>query len=437
VNPTSADLQIDAGWLLRVQPQAPLRAYSVMVVNGLIVDMLPTADVQARYAPKRHADMSGHIVLPGLVNAHCHAAMSLMRGIADDVALQHWLQAHIWPREAAHVSAAFVFDGSLLAAAEMIRGGITACSDMYFFPDATARALRQSGMRVQLGLPVLEFPSAYAQDADDYLQRGLGVRDSLRNDPLISFALAPHAPYTVGDATFARIVTYAEELGLPIHTHLHETAREVVDGIAAHGCRPVARLNGLGALGPAFTAIHAVHCNDEDIALLVHHASHVVHCPSSNLKLGCGVAPVSAMLSQGINVGLGTDGAASNNRLDLFEEMRLAALLAKGVTQDATTMPAHKAVEMATLGGARALGLETAIGSLEIGKAADMIAVAVASPELSPIFEPYSHLVYAAGRADVSHAWVAGDCILDNRQLSHCDLPAILRLAQHWQEKLK
>lgn len=437
MNPNPADLQIDAGWLLRVQPQAPLRAHSVMVTDGIIVDVLPTADAGARYAPRQRADMTGHIVLPGLVNAHCHAAMSLMRGIADDLALQDWLQAHIWPKEATHVSAAFVFDGSLLAAAEMIRGGITACADMYFFPNATARALRQSGMRVQLGLPVLEFPSAYAPDADGYLQRGLGVRDSLRDDPLISFALAPHAPYTVSDATFARIVTYAEELGLPIHTHLHETASEVGDGVAVHGCRPLARLNGLGALGPAFMAIHAIHCNDDDLALLAGHASQVVHCPSSNLKLGSGIAPVSEMLTRGINVALGTDGAASNNRLDLFEEMRIAALLAKGVTQDATTLPARKAVEMATLGGARALGLEAVIGSLEIGKSADIIAVAVASPELSPIFDPYSHLVYSAGRADVSHAWVAGDCILDDRQLTHCDLPAILRLAQHWQEKLK
>jgi 5-methylthioadenosine/S-adenosylhomocysteine deaminase len=292
-------------------------------------------------------------------------------------------------------------------------------------------------MRVQLGLPVLEFPSAYASDADGYLQRGLGVRDSLRDDPLISFSLAPHAPYTVSDATFARIVTYAEELGLPIQTHLHETTTEVADGIASHGCRPLSRLEGLGALGPGFMAIHAVQCNQEDLALLAHHSSHVIHCPSSNLKLGSGIAPISTMLARGINVALGTDGAASNNRLDLFEEMRIAALLAKGITQDATSLPACQAVEMATLGGARALGLDGVIGSIEIGKSADMIAVAVSSPELVPIFDPCSHLVYAAGRADVSHAWVAGNCILDDRHLTQCDLPAILRLARHWQEKLK
>ena len=437
MNPIPADLQIDADWLLRVRPQSPLRCHSVVVTNGLIVDVLPTAEAAVRYAPRRRADMTGHIVLPGLVNAHSHAAMTLMRGMADDLALQDWLQGHIWPREATHVSDAFVFDGSLLAAAEMIRGGITTCCDMYFFPDATARALRQSGMRVQLGLPVLEFPSAWAPDADGYLERGLAVRDRLRDDPLISFSLAPHAPYTVGDAAFARIVTYAEELGLAIHTHLHETTDEIRDGITAHGSRPLARLNVLGALGPAFVAIHAVHCSDEDLALLAGHACHVVHCPGSNLKLGSGIAPVSAMLARGINVALGTDGAASNNRLDLFEEMRTAALLAKGVAHDPTALPARQAVEMATMGGAKALGLEAVIGSLETGKSADMIAVTLTSPELSPIFDPYSHLVYAAGRADVSHAWVAGDCILDNRQPTHCDLPAILRLAQYWQEKLK
>ena len=437
MTPISADLQIDAGWLLCIRPQEPLRDHSVIVTGGVIVDVLPTPAARLRYAPLRHTDLTGHIVLPGLVNAHCHAAMTLMRGLADDLALQDWLRGHIWPREAAHVSAAFVYDGSRLAAAEMIRGGITACSDMYFFPESTARALRESGMRVQLGLPVLEFPSAYAANADEYLQHGLAVRDSLRDDPLVSFSLAPHAPYTVSDATFSRIVTYAEELGLPIQTHLHENAAEVADGIAAHGRRPIARLDELGALGPAFMAIHAVQCNDEDIGLLGHHASHVAHCPSSNLKLGCGTAPIDAMVRGGINVALGTDGAASNNRLDLFAEMRLAALLAKGATLDPTTLPARRVVEMATLGGARALGLDATIGSIEIGKSADVVAVAVNSPEMSPMFDAHSHLVYAAGRADVSHAWVAGNCILDNRQLVQCDMPAILRLAGYWQEKLR
>ncbi|MEO8133487.1 MAG: TRZ/ATZ family hydrolase [Betaproteobacteria bacterium] len=437
MNPTIADLQIDAGWVLPIRPAVPLRAHSVIVSGGNVLDVVPTVDAASRYAAARRIDLTRHIVLPGLVNAHCHAAMSLLRGIADDLPLHTWLHEGIWPREGAHVAAGFVFDGALLAATEMVRGGTTTCCDMYFFPESTARALREVGMRAQLGLPVLEFPSAYAADADGYLQRGLAARDALIDDPFLSFALAPHAPYTVSDATFSRIVTYAEELQLSIHTHLHETAAEITDGIAQHGCRPLVRLAGLDVLGPGFVAFHAVHISAEDIALLSRHASHTVHCPGSNLKLGSGIAPVAATAAGGVNVALGTDGAASNNRLDLFEEMRLAALLAKGAKLDPTALPAATVVEMATLGGARCLGLDETIGSIEPGKAADLIAVSFDSPEMSPMFDPYSHLVYAAGRADVTHVWVAGACILDDRRLTQCDLPAVLRTAQHWQEKLR
>ena len=435
--PITADLQIDAGWLLPVQPAAALPSHSLIVTGGRIVDVLPALDAAERYRPLQRVDLTRHIVMPGLVNAHCHAGMTLLRGIADDVSLESWLNDRIWPREAAHVCAAFVYDGSLLGAAEMIRGGITTCSDMYFFPESTARALREAGMRAHLGLPVLEFPSAYAPDARSYLQRGLAVRDSLRYDPLVSFGLAPHAPYTVSDATFETIVTYAEELGLPIQTHLHETASEVASGVLKDGCSPLLRLARLGVLGPGFTAIHAVHCSSDDLTQLVRHASHVVHCPSSNLKFGSGIADIAGMLQRGINVGLGTDGAASNNRLDLFEEMRLAALLAKGVTQNPAVLPAQAALEMATLGGARAIGLDAEVGSLEIGKAADIIAIALDSPEMAPMFDPISHVVYVAGRGDVTHAWVAGQCILEDRRLQLCDAQAILRSALRWQQRLQ
>ncbi|MEO7762146.1 MAG: TRZ/ATZ family hydrolase [Casimicrobiaceae bacterium] len=435
--PVPVDLQIDAGWLLRVEPVEPLHAHSVIVQRGAIVDVLPTRDAASRYLPSRRDNLSDHIVMPGLVNAHCHAAMTLLRGIADDLPLQDWLQSHIWPRETAHVSPEFVESGSQLAAVEMIRGGITTCCDMYFYPDATASALRGAGMRVQLGLPVLEFPSAYAPNADAYLQRGLEVRDRLGDDPLISFALAPHAPYTVSDATFAKIVTYAEELALPIQTHLHETANEISDGFAAFGSKPLARIAALGALGPGFMAIHAVHCDADDLAQLARNACHVAHCPTSNLKLGSGIAPVARMLAAGINVALGTDGAASNNRLDMFGEMRIAALIAKGQALDPTLLPARVVVDMATMGGAKALGLDDKIGSIAIGKDADLIAVSTTSPEMSPLFDPYSHLVFAAGRNDVTHAWVAGHCILKDRLLTGCDLPAILRRTKFWQERLR
>jgi len=433
----SADLQIDAAWVVCIEPVEPLPAHSVIVNNGVIADVLPTAEASARYESARHVELSNHILMPGLVNAHCHAAMTLLRGIADDVPLEEWLKSRIWPREAAHVSPQFVSDGSLLAAAEMLRGGVTTCSDMYFFPEATAGALRQAGMRVHLGLPVLEFPSAYAPNADAYLQLGFEVRDRLRDDPLVSFSIAPHAPYTVSDQTFRKIVTFADELGLPVHTHLHETATEISDSVAAHAQRPVARLDALGVLGPGFLAIHAVHCDDDDLARLARQSCHVVHCPSSNLKLGSGIAPVARMQAAGIIVGLGTDGAASNDRLDLFEEMRIAALIAKGAALDPTALPARAAVAMATLGGARALGLEGKIGSIATGKDADLIAISLESPEMSPMFDPYSHLVFAAGRADVTHAWVAGRSVLDQRHLTECDLPAILRMAKYWQEKLR
>jgi 5-methylthioadenosine/S-adenosylhomocysteine deaminase len=416
-SPLIADLQIDAGWLLRVQPVEPLRAASVIVDEGRIVDVLPTAQAEHRYQPATRLDLSNHIVLPGLVNAHCHAAMTQLRGIADDLPLAEWLQSHIWPREAAHVSPEFVYDGSLLAAAEMVRGGITTSCDMYFFPDATAGALRSAGMRVQLGLPVLEFPSAYAPGPDAYLQRGLDVRDRLRDDPLVSFALAPHAPYTVSDQTFARIVTYADELGLPIQTHLHETAGEISDSIAAHGVRPLARLEALGVLGPGFIAIHAVHCDERDLATLARYACHVAHCPASNLKLGSGIAPVAKMLAAGNNVALGTDGAASNNRLDMFQEMRSAALVAKAVARDAQAMPAHAALRAATLGGAQALGLAERIGSIAPGKAADFAAIALRGPELAPCYDIVSHLVYTAGREHVTHVWVAGELRVRERTL--------------------
>jgi 5-methylthioadenosine/S-adenosylhomocysteine deaminase len=433
----TADLQIDAGCVLRIEPRAPLHGHSIVVRDGTIVDLLPTAEADAFYRPVERVVLPQHIVLPGLVNAHCHAAMTLLRGIADDLPLKSWLEDEIWPREGRHVSPEFVHDGSLLAAAEMLRGGVTTCCDMYFFPDATAAGLRRAGMRVQLGLPVLEFPSAYAPNADAYLQRGLEVRDALRDDPLVSFALAPHAPYTVSDATFAKIVTYADELGLAIQTHLHETDAEVSDSVAAHGQKPLSRLHALGALGPGFLAIHAVHCDDNDIGRLARQASNVAHCPSSNLKLGSGVASIARMRAAGINVALGTDGAASNNRLDLFEEMRIAALLAKGTAHDPTVLPAADVVEMATLGGARALGLEQSIGAVAPGRYADLIAVSVDNPESAPLYDPYSHLVFVAGRADVTHAWVAGRPVVTERHLTGCDLPAILRNAAYWQEKLR
>lgn len=361
-------------------------------------------------------DLPNHILAPGFVNAHCHAAMTLLRGAADDLPLQRWLTERIWPMEGALVDEHFVRVGTQLAAAEMLLGGTTTCVDMYFYSKAAALSFLSLGQRAVLALPVIDFATRYAADVDAYITTGLQVRDEFAGEPLLSFALAPHAPYTAADSTFQKVLAYACELGIPVHTHLQETAQEVSDALAQCSERPTARLARLGVLSPDFFAAHGVHLNATDIATLAQHGASVVHCPSSNLKLASGLAPIAALLKAGVNVGLGTDGAASNNRLDMFEEMRLAALIGKVQANDASAVTAAQALHMATLGGALASGIGDHVGSLETGKAADMIAVSLAAPSMQPLFDPVSHFVYAAARADLTHVWVAGqprltDCV--------------------------
>ena len=376
------------------------------------------------------------MLIPGLVNAHTHAAMSLMRGLADDLPLMRWLQEHIWPVETQHVSPRFVRDGTALACAEMLRGGITCFNDMYFFPEASLEAALEAGMRVALGLIVIDLPSAYASDPDDYLRKGLALRDREREQPLASFCLAPHAPYTVSDATFRHVATLAAELDLPVHLHVHETEHEVERSLAEHGARPLERLRRLGLVDSNLIAVHSVHLEESEIQLLARHGCSVAHCPSSNLKLASGFAPVEALRKAGVNICLGTDGAASNNRLDLLTEMRSAALLAKAVARDAEAMPAHAALRAATLGGARALGLGARIGSIEAGKRADLAAVALRAPELAPCYDPVSHLVYAAGREHVTHVWVDGALRLIDGELKDPALSLDTRW-QIWQNSLE
>lgn len=432
----AVDLRIDAHWIVPVEPAGVLTGHAVIVDGGRIEALLPIAAADATYAPRETRTFGSHVLIPGLVNAHTHTAMTLFRGIADDVPLKPWLEQHIWPREGRFVSSEFVFDGTLLGAAEMLRGGVTCCNDMYFYPEAAARAYEIAGMRALLGVPVLDFPTPYAADADAYLARGLAARDAFKHAPLLSFALAPHAPYTVSDATWARIVMYARQLDLPIQTHLAETRGEVDDALAATGVTPLARLDHLGATGPTFVAIHAVHVTDKDIAMLARQGCHVVHCPASNMKLASGIAPVTALLAQGVNVALGSDGAASNNRLDLFSEMRLASLLAKVTTGDATALPSGTALQMATLNGARALGLGDVTGSLLPGKQADLVAVDLSGAATQPVFDPVSHLANAVDRACVSDVWVGGVRIVADRRLTTIDEPAMLARTRAWQHKL-
>ena len=433
----SATLLIRARWIVPVEPAgAVLENHAVAVLGDRIDALLPAAEIDARYPGADVVDLADHVLIPGLVNAHTHAAMTLMRGLADDRPLLRWLTEHIWPAETRHVSAEFVTDGTLLACAEMLRAGITCFNDMYFFPEAALEAALQAQMRAALGMIVVEFPSAYASDPDDYLQKGLALRDRYREHPLLSFCLAPHAPYTVSDATFRKVATMLGELDVPLHIHLHETEDEIQRSLAEHGVRPIERMRRLGLLGPGLMAVHGVHLQADEIELLARHGSSVVHCPSSNLKLASGFAPVAQLLAAGVNVALGTDGAASNNRLDLMQEMRLAALLAKAVARDAEAMPAHRALRCATLGGAIALGLERRIGSITAGKLADLVAVRLLGPELAPCFDPVSHLVYAAGREHVTDVWVAGKQQLKGRELLNPLLSSLDTRYKLWQNAL-
>ena len=429
---------ISARWVVPVVPRGVvLPDHSVAIDGGRIVAVLPTALARSGLEPAQHLQLTHHALAPGLVNAHAHAAMSLLRGTGDDLPLTRWLSERIWPLERALLDERFVYDGTQHAAAEMLRAGITCCNDMYFFPEAAARAFADLGMRCVVGIIALDFPSAYANDADDYLRKGLQTRDALRDEPLVSFTLAPHAPYTVADATLARIAMLAEELDVPVHTHVHETFAEIGESLRQYGARPLARLDRLGLVSERLLAVHAVHLEPDEIALLARRGASVAHCPASNLKLGSGVAPVATLLRQGVGVALGTDGAASNNRLDLFEEMRLAALLAKGASLDATALPAWQALECATITAAGALGQRDRIGSIEAGKQADLIAIDLSELETQPCFDVVSQLVYCAGREHVSSVWVAGQRVLSDRRLVRAgreiDVGAIAAACASWQ----
>jgi 5-methylthioadenosine/S-adenosylhomocysteine deaminase len=434
---TDVELRIDARWALPIEPAGLLHQHSLLVREGRIVAIVPTALAERDYAAREHVTLATHVLLPGLVNAHTHAAMSLLRGVADDVPLKAWLEQSIWPRESRFVDADFVYDGTLLAAAEMLQGGITCCNDMYFFPDAAARAYRVSGMRAMLGLPILDFPTPYAADADGYLHAGLAARDAWKHEPRLLFSLAPHAPYTVADATWTKIVIFARQLDVAIQTHLLETRDERTQSLAEHHLAPLQRLHRLGVTGPGFIAIHAVDVDPADIDLLATQHCHVVHCPASNLKLANGIAPIAALKRAGVNVALGSDGPASNNRLDVFAEARLASLIAKVAGNDAAALPAADVLRMATLGGATALGMENDIGSLEPGKQADVIAVDLSGLSHAPCYDPESHLVHVTGRDQVSDVWIAGERLLADGMLTRLDTKELASRARFWQDRLQ
>ncbi|MGZ8193420.1 MAG: TRZ/ATZ family hydrolase [Methylobacter sp.] len=431
------DTLIHARWIIPVEPESVTWEHHTLVIDGgRIIDLLPTSLARQKYQGATIENLENHALLPGLINCHTHAAMTLMRGIADDLHLMDWLQNHVWPLEQKWMSEAFVRDGTDLAVAEMIMGGTTCFNDMYFYPEITAGQAIQHGIRATVGLIVIDFPTVWASNSEEYIEKGLALHDQLRHQPLISAAFAPHAPYTVSDEPLQKIRTLADELELPIHMHLHETLHEVEDAQKKSGRRPLQRLHELGLITPSFLAVHMTQLTDDEISLFAQSGAHIVHCPESNLKLASGFCPVAKCLAAGINVALGTDGAASNNDLDMFGEMRTAALLGKAVAGDASAVPAMSALRMATINGAKALCLDNEIGSLSIGKSADVIAIDLSCLETQPLYCPISQIVYAASRQQVTDMWVAGKRLLKQRQLTTINLEDLKQKIAEWQQRL-
>ena len=433
----AVDLLIEARWVVPVEPHGVvLEAHAVAVDADRIVAVLPIAEARARFAPRERVELGEHVLIPGLVNAHVHNPMTLMRGIADDVPFMRWLKEFVWPAEAKVMGPEFVRDGVELAIAEMIRGGTTCCNENYFYPDVQAATYRRHGFRALVGLPVIEFPTPWAASTDEYFDKGLAVHDELRGDALVGTSFAPHAPYTVSDASFERVQRLSTELGLPVHLHLHETADEIADSLRDHGMRPFARIGQLGLVNERLIAVHMTQLTEGEIAECAAQGVSVVHNVESNLKLISGFCPAEALRRAGVNLAIGTDGCASNNDLDLFGEMRTAALVGKMVAGDAAALDAASVLRAATLGSARALGWGGRIGSIEAGKQADLAAVRLDDLETQPIYHVISQLIYVAGRHQVSDVWIAGRRKLAARGLVDIDTAEVIAKARHWRERI-
>lgn len=431
------DLLIEAGWVIPVEPHGIVLAdHAVAVRDGAIVAILPTAQARLAYRASEIVSRPHSVLMPGLVNAHTHNAMTLLRGVADDLPLMDWLTGHIWPIEGAVVSPPFVADGISLAIAEMLRGGTTCCNDMYFFPDAAAATYRRHGFRALVGLIVIDFPTAWAASTDEYFDKAGQVHDLYHGDRFVRTCFAPHAPYTVGDAAFERVRVLSDLLDVPVHCHVHETAQEIVDSMQLHRQRPIARLDRLGVFSDRLIAVHMTQLTDAEIALCAARGVSVVHCPESNLKLASGICRSENLRRAGVNLALGSDGCASNNDLDQFGEMRTAALLAKVAANDAAAMRAADVLHMATLGGARALGMGELIGSIVIGKRADLVLVDMDRIETQPLYDPISQLVYACGRQQVTDVWIDGERKLRNGELADIDAAALIANARQWRERI-
>lgn len=435
--PQTVDLLIEARWVVPVEPHNVVLEHHAVAIDGdRIIAVLPISEARNTYAPRERVELGEHVLIPGLINTHTHNPMTLMRGLADDLPLMVWLQQHIWPVEAKVIGPEFVRDGVELAVAEMIRGGTTCANENYFFPDTIGATYRKLGFRAMVGLPIIEFPSAWAKTQDEYFERAGETHDAFRNDALIRTAFAPHAPYTVSDESFERIRVLADQLDIPVHLHLHETAHEVEEERKKSGLRPFQRLQKLGIVNDRLIAVHMTQLTDGEIAACAEAGVSVVHCPESNLKLASGFCPAEKIRKAGVNLAIGTDGCASNNDLDMFGEMRTAALLAKAVAEDAAAFDAAFTLRGATINAAKALGMEEQIGSIEAGKQADLAAVRLSDLETQPLFHIVSQLVYATGRHQVSDVWIAGKRKLAERELVDMDTADILARTHAWRERI-
>jgi 5-methylthioadenosine/S-adenosylhomocysteine deaminase len=435
---TAADIRINARWLIPIEPADVVLEYQAVLVQGdRIAAIVSQDEADSRFRAKEIIDLPSHVVLPGLINMHGHAAMSLFRGMADDLPLMTWLNDHIWPAEGAFVSEAFIADGTQLAMAEMLRTGTTTFSDMYFFPEIVAQLAHDAGMRAQICFPLLDFPTPWGSGPDEYLSKGEAFIKQWQDNAFIMPAIGPHAPYTVSDEPLRKAAALSEATGAPIQIHLHETAFEVADALEKSGKRPTARLADLKVLSTHTQCVHMTQIDESDIALLQSTGAHVIHCPESNLKLASGLSPVQSLRKAGINVAIGTDGAASNNDLDLFGELNTAAMLAKVVAEDASALSAHEALALATIQGARALGRDHELGSLAAGKLADIIAVDLGDPFLQPVYDPASHLVYSNHGRQVSHSWINGVPQVQDGKLTRIDVPDLMLRVQEWADRIR
>ena len=434
---TTVDTCIHARWIIPVVPRgAFFEHHSIVISQGRIVEIAPTETVRKKYQAEEHVDLSEHLLIPGLINNHTHTPMSLMRGLADDLPLMEWLNDHIWPAENRWVSEPFVRTGSLLAMAEMLRAGTTTFNDMYFYPDVVAETAIQVGMRAHVGAVVFDFPSGWGKGPEEYFEKAEQLMSSFKGNPLVTCQIGPHAPYTVSDENLRKTLAYAERHDCQINIHLHETEDEVQSSLKQYGKRPIERLTSLGFLSPRVIAVHMTTLDDSDFAHLAKTQPHIVTCPESNLKLASGFCPVQRLVDAGLNVSIGTDGAASNNDCDMLAEMRSTALLAKAVAKNPTACDAAQTLEMATINAAKALKVDDRVGSLTPGKQADITAIALNELECMPLYQPISQLVYTTNRHQVSDVWVAGKRLLQERQLTTIDTETLIAEVREWQVKL-